>query len=75
MRKLWFVIQVTNIKGEFRAIVVSRSEWDNICNLYADYSTETVWVATANCLPMNKCYSVMEEWNEGYRKEGKLLQF
>lgn len=75
MRKLWFVIQMTNIKGQFRAIVVSRSEWDNIANLYEDYSTKTEWVATANCLPRNKCYQLMEEWNEGYRKEGKLLQF
>lgn len=74
-KNIYIVIQTKSYnENKYRAFVVRRSVWDNICNLESDYSTKTEFVLTANILPMNKAYETAERWNEDFRIQGRLME-
>lgn len=76
MKNIYIVIQTkSRTECKYRAFVIKRDRWDNICDLYADYSTSKEEVITANILPKAMAYQTAERWNEDYRIQGRLMNW
>ena len=74
-KNLYIVIQAKSYtENKYRAYVVRRSVWDNICNLETDYSNKSEYVVTANVLPMKMAYELAERWNQDYKIQGRLME-
>ena len=74
-KNLYIVIQAKSYtENKYRAYVVRRSVWDNICNLETEYSNKSEYVVTANVLPMKMAYELAERWNQDYKIQGRLME-
>ena len=74
MKNIYIVIQTkSRTEWKYRAFVIKRDRWDNICNIYADWSTSKEEVITANVLPKNEAYKIAEQWNNDFKASGRYM--